>query len=315
MAVASAFSFVAMMFNLPLPGGTTGHAVGMTVAAIVLGPWAALLSISIALLIKALFFGDGGITAFGANCLNMAIIGSFVSYGLYRLIGGETPASSPRRIIAAGIAGYLGINVAALAAAIEFGVQPLLFVDPSGAPLYAPYPLSVAVPAMLGGHLTIAGLAEALVSAGLVAALQRFEPELLKTTAHRNETNKGVWRRTRTLWAGLAVLMILSPLGLIATGTAWGEWGAGDFADPAARFEIARASGNVAPPAEVPSGLHALADIWRAPLPDYAPAFLQSESLGYILSAVFGCGLLVLVFLAFGALLRGRRAVPAGSRN
>src|SRR5450755_3345709 len=80
LSVFSAFSFVVMMFNLPLPGGTTGHAVGMGIAAIVLGPWASILALSIALTIQAAFFGDGGITALGANCFNMAIVGSLVAY-------------------------------------------------------------------------------------------------------------------------------------------------------------------------------------------------------------------------------------------
>src|SRR5438067_12189047 len=86
LAVFAAFSFVVMMFNLPLPGGTTGHAVGMGIAAIVLGPWASMIAISVALLIQAIFFGDGGITAYGANCLNMAIVGSLVVHLLYRLL-------------------------------------------------------------------------------------------------------------------------------------------------------------------------------------------------------------------------------------
>src|SRR5579863_6294744 len=71
LSVFAAFSFVVMMFNLPLPGGTTGHAVGMGVASIVLGPWASMLAISIALVIQAVFFGDGGITAIGANCFKI----------------------------------------------------------------------------------------------------------------------------------------------------------------------------------------------------------------------------------------------------
>src|SRR3954463_12070374 len=83
LSLVSAFSFVIMMFNLPLPAGTTGHAVGIGIAAIVLGPWASMIAISTALLIQAVFFGDGGITTFGANCLNMAIVGSFVAYGTY----------------------------------------------------------------------------------------------------------------------------------------------------------------------------------------------------------------------------------------
>src|SRR6202051_4017342 len=100
LSVFAAFSFVIMMFNLPLPGGTTGHAVGVSIAAIVLGPWGAILSISIALMIQAVFFGDGGITAIGANCFNMAIAGSLVAYALYRLIAGNAAIESSRRVIA-----------------------------------------------------------------------------------------------------------------------------------------------------------------------------------------------------------------------
>src|SRR5438270_7241717 len=85
LSVFAAFSFVVMMFNLPLPGGTSGHAVGMGIASIVLGPWMSILSVSVALLVQAVFFGDGGITAYGANCFNMAVAGSLVAYGVYRV--------------------------------------------------------------------------------------------------------------------------------------------------------------------------------------------------------------------------------------
>src|SRR3984957_17542270 len=147
LSVFAAFSFIIMMFNLPLPGGTTGHAVGVGIAAIVLGPWASILAISIALVIQALLFGDGGVTAIGANCFNMAILGSLAAYGIYTLVAGRAPIESPRRVLAAGIAGYLAINFSALAAAIELGLQPLLYRDASGAALYAPYPLRIAIPA------------------------------------------------------------------------------------------------------------------------------------------------------------------------
>src|SRR5215216_4240106 len=121
-AVFGAFSFVIMMFNLPLPGGTTGHAVGMGISTIVLGPWGSMLAVSVALLIQALFFGDGGVTAFGANCFNMAIVGSLVAYWVYRAIAGRSAITSQRRVAAAAIAGYVAINIAALLAAIEFGI-------------------------------------------------------------------------------------------------------------------------------------------------------------------------------------------------
>ena len=157
LSLFAAFSFVVMMFNLPLPGGTTGHAVGVGIAAIVLGPWASLLAISLALAIQALFFGDGGITTLGANCFNMAIAGSFAAWAIYRLVSWGAAADSRRRVIAAALAGYGAINLSALLAAIELGIQPMLFHDATGAPLYAPYPLRIAIPAMMIGHLTIAG--------------------------------------------------------------------------------------------------------------------------------------------------------------
>jgi len=73
LGMAAAFSFIIMMFNLPIPGGTTGHAVGSAVIAILFGPWAAIIAVSVALIIQAFIFGDGGITAIGANCFNMAV--------------------------------------------------------------------------------------------------------------------------------------------------------------------------------------------------------------------------------------------------
>lgn len=304
LAVVSAFCFIVMMFNLPIPGGTTAHAVGMGIATIVLGPWAAILAISIALMIQALFFGDGGITAFGANCFNMAIVGSLVAYGVYHLVSADAPLRSARRVVAGAVAGYVAINAAALCAAFEFGIQPLLFQDATGAPLYAPYPLSVAIPAMMLAHLTLAGAAEAIITGGIVAYLQRANPDLLETTAgsvvrEATATAKvaaGGWQATRPLWIGLGILMILTPLGLIAGGVAWGEWGIDDLQNPDVRQQIAHVSGNIAPPEHIPSGLERLSSIWTAPMPDYAPAFMHNASFGYITSAMIGAGLILLVF-------------------
>ena len=312
LSVFAAFSFVIMMFNLPLPGGTTGHAVGMGVATVVLGPWASIVAISVALLIQALFFGDGGITAYGANSFNMAIVGSLVAYVVYRLASGRASLDSPRRVFAAGLAGYVAINVAALCAAVEFGIQPELFHDASGAPLYCMYPLRYAIPAMMIGHLTIAGFAEAIVSGGIVAYLQRADISLLKLTAPgardsdgatREIARRGGWNAARSLWIGLALLMIATPLGLLAAGTAWGEWAPQDFRNPAMRQQIATASGAAAP-AHPPQGLEKLSAIWTAPMSGYAPPFLKHAGFGYVLSALFGSGLVLLVLMSLGWIVR-----------
>jgi len=185
LAIGAAFSFVIMMFNVPIPAGSTGHAVGGVLVAILLGPWAALIAITVALVIQALLFGDGGITAFGANCFNMAAVIPFVGYGTYRLIAGAAPTPSTRRVIAAGIAGYLGINAAALCAGVEFGLQPHLCHSAAGQSLYCPYGLRIAVPAMVGEHLLVFGWIEALVTALVVKYLQNHAPELLGQESRR----------------------------------------------------------------------------------------------------------------------------------
>lgn len=180
LAIGAAFSFVLMMFNVPIPGGTTGHAVGAVLAAILLGPWAACIAITVALVVQALLFGDGGITAIGANCFNMAFIEVFVGYYLYKLISGSSPITSGRRVIAAGIAGYIALNIAALSTAIMFGIQPLLHKTASGQSLYCPYGLNVAIPVMLGEHMLIFGWVEAIVTALVVKYLQKQDPHLLE---------------------------------------------------------------------------------------------------------------------------------------
>jgi cobalt/nickel transport system permease protein len=315
LSLFAALSFVIMMFNLPLPGGTTGHATGIGLATVVIGPWASMLAISVALIVQALFFGDGGVTAIGANCFNMAIAGSLVAYAVYRLVAGRSPLASARRVVAAGMAGYIAINVSALLAAVEFGIQPMLYKDAAGAPLYCPYPLSIAIPAMMLGHLTIAGLAELAVSAGVVAFLQRSDLSLLRSTAGKIRGPElavpHASPRLRPLWAGLAVLLVLTPLGILAAGSAWGEWMASDYADSATRQQIAAASFNHVAPARPPQGLQRLSTVWTAPFARYAPPYIRGAAFGYLLSAMFGAGLIVVMFLLLGGFTRSAaRAGP-----
>ena len=108
----------------------------------------------------------------------------------------------------------------------------------------------------------------------------------------------------RALWIGLALMMMITPLGLLATASAWAEWGPEDLKNPATRQQIAAESGNVAPPAAVPAGLEKLSSVWNAPMPDYAPKFLKSEKLGYICSAMFGTGLILALWLLLGGIIR-----------
>jgi cobalt/nickel transport system permease protein len=177
--MSAAFSFIVMMFNVPIPGGTTGHATGAAIVAILLGPWAAILSVSIALIIQALLFGDGGITAIGANCFNIAVVIPVAAHLVYRSLSTGAKVTSFRRVVAGGVAGYVGINLSALVTALELGIQPLIAHNVSGQPLYAPFPLNVAVPAMLFGHLLLFGFVEALVTALIILYFQKSDLSML----------------------------------------------------------------------------------------------------------------------------------------
>ncbi len=173
LALAGAFSFVIMMFNVPIPGGTTGHATGATLIAILLGPWPAVIAVSIALIIQALLFGDGGITAIGANCFNIAFAEVMAGYGVYRLINGK--GGGKRELFAAGTGSYLGINLAAFLTALQLGLQPILHRGIEGRPLYSPFPLTVTIPAIMIEHITLFGFVEAAITVLVLVYVRRKE--------------------------------------------------------------------------------------------------------------------------------------------
>jgi cobalt/nickel transport system permease protein len=182
LAIGAAFTFLLMMFNVPTPGGTTGHAVGSTLVAIVLGPASAVIAVSIALVVQALLFGDGGVTALGANCFNMAFVMPVVGYGFYRLLSGGANASLRRKTLAAGAAGYLSLGAASFCTALELGLQPHLAHAANGAPLYCPYSWRVTIPVMLGQHLLFFGWIEGIVTGFVVRYLWRHDAKLMERT-------------------------------------------------------------------------------------------------------------------------------------
>lgn len=299
LALCSAFSFLTMMFNVPVAGGSSAHAVGAVLIAILMGPWAATLCVSTALLIQALVFGDGGILAFAVNCLNMAVIMPFTGYAVYRLIGGKSEPGSGRNLAASFLGGYIGLNLAAFCASVEFGLQPLLFHGADGTPLYCPYPLSVSIPSMMFAHGVVAGPIDGILTATAVAYLAKLAPQMfVSSRLPVPETSKrtSFLRRYRNVLIPLAVMMILTPLGLIATGTAWGEWDAEDMK---------------AAIGYIPKGFAAMADKWNALMPDYSLPALGDGRFGaiagYVLSALVGIVLVtVLLTLMSRAIVKGK---------
>jgi cobalt/nickel transport system permease protein len=308
LAIFSALSFTIMMFNVPVPGGTTAHGVGGTLIAVVLGPWAAVIAVSTALILQALFFGDGGVLAIFANCLNMGIILPFVGYAAYRVLAAGSPILSTRRAVAAGIGAYAGITVAALAVGIELGIEPLLFSQ-NGHALYSPYGLREAVPAMLAAHAFGASIVEGLITGLGVAYLQRSHPEYLTTSlrgvfAPDTETEGAVGRRP--LWQGVlaavaASVAVLAIVGLVEGGgnparMFGADWSRVDWPGVASMLLVTGAVGAVVVPLSylllprsvkrVGAAFAALAVL--APLGLVAPGFAYGEGSVEGVQAAFG---------------------------
>jgi len=299
LALCAAFSFVLMMFNVPVAGGSSAHAVGAVFIAIVLGPWAATVSVSTALLIQALVFGDGGVISFGVNCLNMAVIMPFAGYYIYRLIAGRSRPGSRRNLAGALAGSYLGLNIAAAFAGLELGIQPLLFTAANGNPLYSPYPLSTSVPAMLLAHGVFAGPLEAIVTTAALAYVVKFAPQLLcrNQLAPAGEPAVPFFKRYKPLLIPLGCLVVLTPLGLIATGTAWGEWGGAEL-----RQKLGY----------IPKGFAAAAGRWRPLLPGYSLPSVGGGAAGsiagYVISAVVGMALIAgLILLTSKLIMRAQK--------
>ena len=301
-AIGAAYSFLVMMFNLPIPDGTTAHAIGGVLIAVVLGPWAAVIAVSIALLIQALFFGDGGVLAYGANAFNMAFVMPIAGYGVYRALTRNVALTSRRRPFAAGLGAYIGLNAAALCAAIELGLQPALFHSANGTPLYAPFHLAQTIPAMALAHLTVAGLVEVALTAGAIRYLQRANLPLLRlnhAAAPDAEAEVGPPARIGRRWVfvGLGSLLALVPLGLLAPGNAFGEDAPGDL-------DLAKYHLNA-----VPNGLRHYAGFWHNALFDgYGFGNDPHPAIGYLVSAFAGiAAIAVVILVGVGIARRVRR--------
>src|SRR5688572_16165978 len=165
MGVLAAFIFAAQMMNFPVAGGTSGHMLGGALAAILLGPWAAIIVMTSVIGIQALVFQDGGLAVLGANIFNMGVATAFVGYAVYKLIAAAGRYSRSFILSATFAAAWISVMVAALLTSIQ-----LVISDTSE--------LSIVLPAMMGVHALI-GIGEGLISVGAVALVLSARPDLL----------------------------------------------------------------------------------------------------------------------------------------
>jgi len=168
MGVMGAFVFAAQMLNFPIGFGVSGHLGGAVLLAVLLGPWAAILTMTSILIVQCLLFADGGLLALGCNILNIGVAPALLGGGLFRLLRGSEASASPRRLY---LSAWLSATVGVLAGAALVPLQ----VAASGV---LAIPLPMLLSAMLGVHVAI-GLAEGAITFAVLAYLQRTRPQLL----------------------------------------------------------------------------------------------------------------------------------------
>ncbi|MFH1663032.1 MAG: energy-coupling factor ABC transporter permease [Chloroflexota bacterium] len=166
MGILAAFIFAAQMLNFPIAGGTSGHVIGAALVAILLGPWAAVIIMSVVLIAQSFIFQDGGLLALGANILNMGIIASFGAYYIYRLLNSLLGSSQRSKMVACFIAAWGSVVLASAACALELAIS-------------GTSPLGVVLPAMAGVHALI-GIGEGFVTVAVLSLVMSTRADLLR---------------------------------------------------------------------------------------------------------------------------------------
>ncbi|HTL88974.1 MAG TPA: cobalt transporter CbiM [Leptolyngbya sp.] len=175
MGVCAAFIFAAQMINFPIPGGTSGHLLGGTLAGVLLGPWAGSLVMTVVFMVQGFLFQDGGLTALGANVFNMGLIGTFGGYYLYRSIRNAMGRDSLQAVVTgAAIAAWTSVVVASIVCAFELALSGTV-------------PLPVALAAMATWHVMI-GIGEAVITVIAVSYIYKTRPDLIYRLAPLSKT-------------------------------------------------------------------------------------------------------------------------------
>lgn len=203
-AVLSAGIFVAQMIDFPIGGGTTGHLIGGTLMAILVGPSLSILGMTVILVIQALMFGDGGLTALGLNELNMAVIAPLTGWGVFTLLRQSKPGELSRQLAIAAAA-WASTIVAASACAAELSVSYAVSAGSYGIAAV------VSVPAMLAYHAVI-GVGEAAITVGVMAYLARVSPRafVLEDKLDNREAARIKVFSSDVVKASIAVILVLA---------------------------------------------------------------------------------------------------------
>lgn len=165
LGVLAAFVFAVQMLNFPVAGGTSGHLLGATLAAVLLGPWLACVVMAVVLAAQAFVFADGGVSALGANVLNMGVLGALLAGGMIHLGARVLPATREAFLGLVAVVSWLAVMIGAAATSVELAISDTV-------------PLGTVLPAMLGVHALI-GVGEAVITVAAVSAALASRPDLV----------------------------------------------------------------------------------------------------------------------------------------
>jgi cobalt/nickel transport system permease protein len=278
--IAAAFVFAAQMFNFPVASGTTGHLLGATLAAILLGPWVGTLVVSVVVLVQGLLFADGGLTALGYNLLNLAIVPAFAGWALFLLFRRVLPRNAAGVVGATALASGVSVVLSATAFSLEwlFGAS-------------APVPFDTVFAAMVGVHVLI-GIGEAVISALVVASVLATRPDLVRgardLSPDQLADSPRIPARTFIIGGVLVAAFFAAVVSQFASG------------DPDGLARVAEDEGFGGSAQN-----HALSETLFA---DYATEGIGDEALSLALAGLAGMTLTLLV--GFGVVSASRRASP-----
>jgi cobalt/nickel transport system permease protein len=269
MGILAAFIFAAQMINFPVAGGTSGHLIGGTLAAILLGPWAAVLVMTSVVAVQALLFQDGGLLALGFNIFNMGILAPFVGYAAYDAVrktaGRKTLGSAQYALlVGAAVGAWVSVEAAAIATALQLAIS-----DTS--------PLDVALPAMAGVHALI-GIGEALITVGALAFIRQARPDLLGAPV------KAAARGSGWIAAGLVIALAVTFASPLADS------------DPDGLERVAEDKAFIEEAEDAPYEI----------LPDYTVPGIDNEAVTTILAGI--AGVLIVAGIGYGVARASGRA-------
>lgn len=278
----AAFIFVLQMLNFPVVGGMSGHLLGGALAAVLVGPWVAIVVMTVVVSVQALLFADGGLSALGLNVINMAVLTVAAGWLIFRTLMAVLPKRAGSILLAGAVGAWFSVVVSALGFVAEYAIGGV-----------GTAPVSTVLGAMAGTHALI-GIGEGLITAGVLGAVLAVRPDLVhgaRMFELRRSAEAALSKRTVTAFVGAGVVASVLLVTVVAPMAS---------SDPDGLERVAIDQGFESTAAD-----HDLED---SPLAGYETEGIEDERLGTVVSGLIGLGVTFATGAALVMVARRRRA-------